>query len=341
MSILVTGGTGYIGSHTVVELLNSGEDVIIVDNLYNSKLSVLDKIETITGIRPKFYHEDAADRAAMDKIFAENSIEAVIHFAGLKAVGESVQKPLEYYRVNLDSAVVTMETMRKYGCKCFIFSSSATVYGEPETVPIREDFPVATPTSPYGKTKLMIEQIMQDVYAADDTMSMVILRYFNPIGAHESGLLGEEPNGIPNNLMPYITEVAAGRLPELHVYGDDYPTKDGTGVRDYIHVVDLATGHVAAIKYAAAHSGSIAINLGTGVGYSVLDMISAFSRAVGKEIPYTIDARRPGDIAECYADPKLAYDLLGWKAVHTLDDMCADSWRWQQQNPYGYSDKEA
>ena len=249
MSILVTGGTGYIGSHTVVELLNSGEDVIIVDNLYNSKLSVLDKIETITGIRPKFYHEDAADRAAMDKIFAENSIEAVIHFAGLKAVGESVQKPLEYYRVNLDSAVVTMETMRKYGCKCFIFSSSATVYGEPETVPIREDFPVATPTSPYGKTKLMIEQIMQDVYAADDTMSMVILRYFNPIGAHESGLLGEEPNGIPNNLMPYITEVAAGRLPELHVYGDDYPTKDGTGVRDYIHVVDLAVGHIKALRH--------------------------------------------------------------------------------------------
>ena len=329
MSILVTGGTGYIGSHTVVELLNSGEDVIIVDNLYNSKLSVLDKIETITGIRPKFYHEDAADRAAMDKIFAENSIEAVIHFAGLKAVGESVQKPLEYYRVNLDSAVVTMETMRKYGCKCFIFSSSATVYGEPETVPIREDFPVATPTSPYGKTKLMIEQIMQDVYAADDTMSMVILRYFNPIGAHESGLLGEEPNGIPNNLMPYITEVAAGRRPELHVYGDDYPTKDGTGVRDYIHVVDLAVGHIKALRH-RSDRGVFIYNLGTGVGYSVFDIIRTFERVNGITIPYTVTARRPGDIAEYYADPAKALRELGWKAERGLEDMCRSAWHFIQ-----------
>lgn len=336
MSILVTGGTGYIGSHTVVELLNSGEDVIIVDNLYNSKLSVLDKIETITGIRPKFYHEDAADRAAMDKIFAENSIEAVIHFAGLKAVGESVQKPLEYYRVNLDSAVVTMETMRKYGCKCFIFSSSATVYGEPETVPIREDFPVATPTSPYGKTKLMIEQIMQDVYAADDTMSMVILRYFNPIGAHESGLLGEEPNGIPNNLMPYITQVAIGRRERLTVFGDDYDTPDGTGVRDYIHVVDLAEGHLCAIRYAQAHTGCEVFNLGTGRGVSVLEMVHTFSEVNNVPVPYVIGPRRAGDLATVYADPTKAKQVLGWEAKKTLADMCRDSWRWQTRNPSGY-----
>lgn len=336
MSILVTGGTGYIGSHTVVELLNSGEDVIIVDNLYNSKLSVLDKIETITGIRPKFYHEDAADRAAMDKIFAENSIEAVIHFAGLKAVGESVQKPLEYYRVNLDSAVVTMETMRKYGCKCFIFSSSATVYGEPETVPIREDFPVATPTSPYGKTKLMIEQIMQDVYAADDTMSMVILRYFNPIGAHESGLLGEEPNGIPNNLMPYITQVAIGRRERLTVFGDDYDTPDGTGVRDYIHVVDLAEGHLCAIRYAQAHTGCEVFNLGTGRGVSVLEMVHTFSEVNNVPVPYVIGPRRAGDLATVYADPAKAKQILGWEAKKTLADMCRDSWRWQTRNPSGY-----
>ena len=338
MSILVTGGTGYIGSHTVVELLNSGEDVIIVDNLYNSKLTVLDKIEKITGKRPKFYHEDAADRAAMDKIFAENSIEAVIHFAGLKAVGESVRKPLDYYRVNLDTAVVTMETMRKYGCKCFIFSSSATVYGEPKTVPIREDFPVATPTSPYGKTKLMIEQIMQDVYTSDDTVSMVILRYFNPIGAHESGLLGEEPNGIPNNLMPYISQVAVGKLPKLGVFGDDYNTHDGTGVRDYIHVVDLAIGHVKAVDYIFTNPGLDVINLGTGTGYSVLDMVKAFSRACGKEIPYEIKPRRAGDIDMCYADPAKAERVLGWKAERGLDEMCEDAWRWQSQNPNGYEE---
>ena len=329
MSILVTGGTGYIGSHTVVEQLNSGEDVIIVDNLYNSKLTVLDKIEIITGKRPKFYHEDAADRAAMDKIFAENSIEAVIHFAGLKAVGESVRKPLDYYRVNLDTAVVTMETMRKYGCKCFIFSSSATVYGEPKTVPIREDFPVATPTSPYGKTKLMIEQIMQDVYTSDDTVSMVILRYFNPIGAHESGLLGEEPNGIPNNLMPYITEVAARRLPELHVYGDDYPTKDGTGIRDYIHVVDLAVGHIKALRH-RSDRGVFIYNLGTGIGYSVFDIIRTFEKVNGITIPYTVTGRRPGDIAEYYADPTKAYRELGWKAEHNLEDMCRSAWHFIQ-----------
>ena len=336
MSILVTGGTGYIGSHTVVELLNSGEDVIIVDNLYNSKLTVLDKIEKITGKRPKFYHEDAADRAAMDKIFAENSIEAVIHFAGLKAVGESVRKPLDYYRVNLDTAVVTMETMRKYGCKCFIFSSSATVYGEPKTVPIREDFPVATPTSPYGKTKLMIEQIMQDVYTSDDTVSMVILRYFNPIGAHESGLLGEEPNGIPNNLMPYIAKVAVGKLPMVHVFGNDYPTPDGTGVRDYIHVVDLARGHVCAIKKLETNCGLFICNLGTGKGYSVMDVLHAFEKACGKKLPYVIEPRRAGDIAECYADPSKAKRELGWEAQYGIEEMCADSWNWQKNNPDGY-----
>ena len=338
MSILVTGGTGYIGSHTVVELLNSGEDVIIVDNLYNSKLSVLDKIETITGIRPKFYHEDAADRAAMDKIFAENSIEAVIHFAGLKAVGESVQKPLEYYRVNLDSAVVTMETMRKYGCKCFIFSSSATVYGEPETVPIREDFPVATPTSPYGKTKLMIEQIMQDVYAADDTMSMVILRYFNPIGAHESGLLGEEPNGIPNNLMPYITEVAAGRLPELHVYGDDYPTKDGTCIRDYIHVTDLAQAHILAVDYLMKGNDSNIFNLGNGVGFTVNEVIETARKVTGHPIPAVMAERRAGDPAQLIASSEKAKTILGWKPEHAdLEEIIATAWKWHSTHPNGYA----
>ncbi|MFR2458553.1 MAG: UDP-glucose 4-epimerase GalE, partial [Christensenellales bacterium] len=277
---------------------------------------------------------------ALDEVFAKHDIDAIIHFAGYKAVGESTQKPLEYYDNNLNSTLVLCRLMKKHNVKRIIFSSSATVYGSPKTVPITEDFPRWC-TNPYGWTKFMNEQILRDVAAANPDWSVVLLRYFNPVGAHISGRIGEDPQGIPNNLTPYITQVAIGRRDKVHVFGNDYPTKDGTGVRDYIHVVDLATGHVAAIKYAAAHSGSIAINLGTGVGYSVLDMISAFSRAVGKEIPYTIDARRPGDIAECYADPKLAYDLLGWKAVHTLDDMCADSWRWQQQNPYGYSDKEA
>lgn len=327
MSILVTGGTGYIGSHTVVELIGSGEDVVIVDNLSNSSITVLDRIEKITSVRPAFYREDACDAAAMDRIFDAHEIDAVIHFASLKAVGESVIKPLEYYRTNIDSAVTTMECMRRHGCKCFIFSSSATVYGDPASVPIREDFPVATPTSPYGKTKMMIEQIMQDVYAADSSMSMVILRYFNPIGAHSSGLIGEEPNGIPNNLMPYITQVAAGKLPLLHVYGHDYPTRDGTGVRDYIHVVDLADGHIKALKH-KNESGVFIYNLGTGIGYSVLDIINSFEAVNGIKIPYEFAPRRPGDIAENYADPTKAEKLLGWKAKYGIDDMCASSWNY-------------
>lgn len=342
MAILVNGGAGYIGSHTCIELMKAGYDIIVADNLYNSCEEALHRVEQISGRKVPFVNVDLCDAAAVDQLFASHpEIEAVIHFAAYKAVGESVQKPLEYYTNNLGCTLTVLNAMRKYGVKNFVFSSSATVYGDPATVPITEDFPTGATTNPYGTTKVMMEQILKDVCKADPTMNVALLRYFNPIGAHESGLIGEDPNGIPNNLVPYIAKVAVGKLEKVHVFGNDYPTPDGTGVRDYIHVVDLATGHVAAIKYAAAHSGSIAINLGTGVGYSVLDMISAFSRAVGKEIPYTIDARRPGDIAECYADPKLAYDLLGWKAVHTLDDMCADSWRWQQQNPYGYSDKEA
>ena len=340
MSILVTGGAGYIGTHTCVELLNAGYEIVVVDNYYNSKPEALKRVREITGKDFPAYDVDCCDEKALDEVFAKHDSDAIIHFAGYKAVGESTQKPLEYYDNNLNSTLVLCRLMKKHNVKRIIFSSSATVYGSPKTVPITEDFPRWC-TNPYGWTKFMNEQILRDVAAANPDWSVVLLRYFNPVGAHISGRIGEDPQGIPNNLTPYITQVAIGRRDKVHVFGNDYPTKDGTGVRDYIHVVDLATGHVAAIKYAAAHSGSIAINLGTGVGYSVLDMISAFSRAVGKEIPYTIDARRPGDIAECYADPKLAYDLLGWKAVHTLDDMCADSWRWQQQNPYGYSDKEA
>lgn len=341
MTVLVTGGMGYIGSHTCVELLEQGMDVVVVDNLVNSSAEAGRRVEQITGRPLKFYQMDVRDRAGLDRIFTEQKIDCVIHFAGLKAVGESVQMPLEYYDNNLGSTITLCEAMRDHGVRQIIFSSSATVYSGDNEMPLYETSRTGNCTNPYGWTKYVCEQILRDYVVADPSWSVVLLRYFNPVGAHISGRIGEDPQGIPNNLTPYITQVAIGRRDKVHVFGNDYPTKDGTGVRDYIHVVDLATGHVAAIKYAAAHSGSIAINLGTGVGYSVLDMISAFSRAVGKEIPYTIDARRPGDIAECYADPKLAYDLLGWKAVHTLDDMCADSWRWQQQNPYGYSDKEA
>lgn len=339
MSILVTGGAGYIGSHTCVELLNAGYDIVVVDNYYNSKPESLKRVREITGKDFPNYEVDCCDEKGLDEVFAKHDIDSVIHFAGYKAVGESTQKPLEYYDNNLNSTLVLCRLMKKHGVKRIIFSSSATVYGSPETVPITESFPRWC-ACPYGWTKFMNEQILMDIAAANPDWSVILLRYFNPVGAHVSGKIGEDPQGIPNNLTPYITQVAIGRRDKVHVYGDDYPTKDGTGVRDYIHVVDLATGHVAAIKYAAEHTGSVAINLGTGIGYSVLDVIAAFSRAVGRDIPYVIDGRRPGDIAECYADPALAEKLLGWKAVHTLDDMCADSWRWQSQNPYGYSDKE-
>ena len=340
MSILVSGGAGYIGSHTCVELLNAGYDIVVADNYYNSCPEALKRVREITGKDFKFVEADMTDHAAVEKVFAENpGIDCVIQFAAYKAVGESVSKPIEYYSNTLSTTLNILDVMRHHNCHNIIFSSSATVYGSPETVPITEEFPRWC-ACPYGWTKFMNEQILMDVAAANPDWSVILLRYFNPVGAHKSGRIGEDPQGIPNNLTPYITQVAIGRRDKLHVYGNDYPTKDGTGVRDYIHVVDLATGHVAAIKYAASHTGSVAINLGTGIGYSVLDVVAAFSRAVGKDIPYVIDPRRPGDIAECYADPAKAKELLGWEAVHTLDDMCADSWRWQSQNPYGYSAKE-
>lgn len=329
-TVLLTGATGFIGSHTAVEMLTAGYDVIIADNLYNSEKSVIDRLETITGRRPKFYEADLTDAAATERIFAENAIDAVIHFAGYKAVGESVQKPLEYYRNNLDSTLTLLETMRAHGCKRIIFSSSATVYSLAEQVPFTEEEPKLGCTNPYGWTKYMIEQIMRDAAVADPELSVVLLRYFNPIGAHASGLIGEKPNGIPNNLMPYITQVAAGIRDHLSVFGNDYPTHDGTGVRDYIHVVDLAKGHMAAFDYSMQHTGCEVFNLGTGIGYSVLDLVHAFEEANGLKIPYEITPRRPGDIATCYAGTEKAARLLGWKAEKTLQDMCRDSWRWQQ-----------
>ena len=328
--ILLTGATGYIGSHTAVELLKAGEKVVIVDDLSNSDRSVVDRIEQITGVRPDFYEGDVKDAAVLSRVFSEHDFAAVIHFAGYKAVGESVEKPLAYYRNNLDTTLTLLETMQRFGCKRFIFSSSATVYGMSEDVPFRETAPAGGCTNPYGWTKLMIEQILTDTAKADPEMSVVLLRYFNPIGAHESGLIGEKPNGIPNNLMPYITQVAIGKLEKLRVFGNDYPTPDGTGVRDYIHVVDLAKGHLAALKYSEKHTGTEIVNLGTGTGYSVMDVIKAFESANGVKIPYVIAPRRSGDIATCYADPTKARELLGWTAEKTLEDMCRDSWRWER-----------
>lgn len=325
MSILVTGGAGYIGSHTAVELLEAGEEIIIVDNFINSKPEVLDKIKEITKKDFKFYEIDLLDKQKLEKVFQENNIEVVIHFAGLKAVGESVQKPIEYYHNNITGTLVLLELMKKYNCNKIVFSSSATVYGSPKTVPIKEDFPLST-TNPYGSTKLMIEQILRDVCVANKDFSAIILRYFNPIGAHKTGLLGEDPNGIPNNLMPYITQVAIGKLEHLNVFGDDYPTKDGTGVRDYIHVVDLSIGHVKALQKARVSTGAIEYNLGTGNGYSVLEIVDAFEKANNLKLKYKITDRRPGDIAECYADPTKAKEELNWVAEKTLEDMCKDSW---------------
>ena len=335
MSILLTGGAGFIGSHTAVSLLNAGQDIVIVDNLYNSSPKVIDRIERITGKRPVFVEADCCDRAAMDRLFSDYDITGVIHFAGLKAVGESVEKPLLYYRNNLDSTLTVLEVMREHNCHQFVFSSSATVYGD-QPAPLYETAQTGGCSNPYGWTKFMIEEILKSACAADPTLSVVLLRYFNPIGAHESGLIGENPNGIPNNLMPYITQVAIGRREKLTVFGNDYDTPDGTGVRDYIHVVDLARGHVCAIRKLETNCGLFICNLGTGKGYSVLDVIHAFSKACGKEIPYVIDPRRPGDIAECYADPTKAKNELGWVAEYGIEEMCADSWNWQKNNPDGY-----
>lgn len=338
MQILVTGGTGFIGSHTVVELLNAGYEVVIVDNLYNSKALVVDRIEQITGKRPKFYEADVLDYDAMNEIFDKEHIDAVIHFAGYKAVGESTRKPIEYYHNNLGTTLVLCDVMRKHNCKKFVFSSSATVYGDPAFVPITEECPMGETTNPYGATKSMQERILTDIWKADNEWQVMLLRYFNPIGAHESGLIGEDPKGIPNNLLPYVSQVALGKLEKVHVFGNDYDTPDGTGVRDYIHVVDLAKGHVAAIKAFDKLKDVNIINLGTGVGYSVLDIIHAFEKACGKKIPYVIDPRRPGDIATCYSDPSKAAKVLGWKAEKNLDDMCRDAWNWQTKNPNGYGD---
>jgi len=330
MSVLVTGGTGYIGSHTCVDFIEKGQEVIIMDNLCNSKIEVLDYIEKITSVRPKFYEVDLLDREGMKKIFDENDIDTVIHFAGLKAVGESVAKPIEYYKNNIGGTLNLIEEMRDHNCFKLVFSSSATVYGKPQSVPIKEDFPLST-TNPYGTTKLYIEQILKDLCVADNRFSVVLLRYFNPIGAHESGLIGEDPNGIPNNLMPYVTRVAKGVLPHLNVFGNDYDTPDGTGVRDYIHVLDLAAGHYAALK-ALANPGVSIYNLGTGNGISVLDIVNAFERVNNIKIPYQIAPRRPGDIAECYADASKAEFELGWKATRTLDDMCASAWNFESKH---------
>ena len=330
MNILVTGGAGYIGSHTCVELLNSGYDVTVIDNLCNANPKSMERVEAITGRKVKFYEGDVRDEALLRKIFAENEISAVIHFAGLKAVGESVAQPWRYYDNNLNTTLVLTKVMADVGCKKIIFSSSATVYSGDNEMPLRETSRTGNCTNPYGWTKYMIEQILRDTAKADDELSVVLLRYFNPIGAHESGLIGEAPNGIPNNLMPYIMQVAAGILPQLSVFGDDYPTPDGTGVRDYIHVVDLAKGHVAALHYALQHKGIEAVNLGTGRGCSVLDIVRAFERVNGVKVPYRIAPRRPGDLATCYAATEKAKELLGWQAEKNIDDMCRDAWRWQQ-----------
>ena len=337
MSILVSGGAGYIGSHTCIELMAAGHEILVADNFYNSCQEALNRVEQISGKKVPFVNIDLCDAAKVDELFdAHPEIDAVIHFAAYKAVGESVSKPLEYYTNNLVSCLNVLNSMRRHGVKNFVFSSSATVYGDPASVPIREDFPVGAATNPYGATKVMNEQILKDLCKTDPTMNVALLRYFNPIGAHESGLIGEDPNGIPNNLVPYIAKVAVGKLEKVHVFGNDYNTPDGTGVRDYIHVVDLARGHVAALKKLSTNCGLFICNLGTGHGYSVLDVIKAYSKACGKELPYVIDPRRPGDIAECYADPTKAREELGWEAQYGIEEMCASSYKWQSMNPNGY-----
>ena len=341
MAILVSGGAGYIGSHTCVELLAAGYDIVVADNYYNSCPEALARVKKIAGKDFRFVEADMTDKDAVEKIFAENEdIDCVIQFAAYKAVGESVSKPIEYYSNNLACTLNILDVMRRHNCHNIIFSSSATVYGDPASVPIREDFPVGGTTNPYGTTKVFTERILTDCCHADTELNVALLRYFNPIGAHPSGLIGEDPNGIPNNLVPYIAKVAVGKLEKVHVFGNDYPTPDGTGVRDYIHVVDLARGHVAAIKKLEQKPGLFICNLGTGHGYSVLDVINAFSKACGKEIPYVIDPRRPGDIAECWCDPSKAKRELGWEAQYGIEEMCAHSWNWQSHNPDGYKTAE-
>lgn len=335
MAILVTGGAGYIGTHTCVELLNSGYEIVVLDNLLNSKPEALKRVKELTGKDYKFYEVDLLDRVKVEEVFAENNIEAVIHFAGLKAVGESVSIPLHYYHNNITGTLILCEVMNKFGVKNIVFSSSATVYGMPERMPISEEDPLSA-TNPYGSTKLMIEQILRDLYVSDSSWSIALLRYFNPIGAHESGRIGEDPNGIPNNLMPFITQVAVGKLEKLRVFGNEYPTVDGTGVRDYIHVVDLAKGHLKALEKVTGATGVEAYNLGTGNGYSVLEMVKAFEKASGINIPYQIIENRPGDVAVCYADSSKAKTELGWTAEKGIEEMCRDSWRWQSENPNGY-----
>jgi len=335
MRVLVTGGAGYIGSHTCVELLEAGYEVVVLDNLVNSSAESVNRVQEITGQKMAFHKVDLLDRQAVNTVFEEEPIDAVIHFAGFKAVGESVEMPLNYYHNNITGALVLLEVVKEHGIRDFVFSSSACVYGDPATVPITEEFPLQ-PTNPYGRTKMMIEQILKDLHAADPSLNIALLRYFNPVGAHSSGRIGEDPRGIPNNLAPYIAQVASGKLAELSVYGNDYPTNDGTGVRDYIHVMDLAAGHVKALEKLAENPGVVIYNLGTGRGCSVLEMIKSFEKAAGRKAPYRVVGRRVGDIASCYADPAKAEKELFWKAVRDIDEMCADAWRWQSANPKGY-----
>ncbi len=336
MKVLVTGGAGYIGSHTVLQLLEAGHEVIVFDNLINSSKESLERVKKITGKSVTFYQGDLLDRRAITQVFKNHKIDSVIHFAGLKAVGESVEKPLLYYHNNITGTLILCEIMKEFGVKNIVFSSSATVYGDPEIIPITEESKLSA-TNPYGRTKLMLEEILQDLNVSDSSMNIAILRYFNPIGAHESGLIGENPNGIPNNLVPYISQVAVGKMKQLTVFGNDYDTHDGTGVRDYIHVVDLAAGHLKALQKLETKPGVVIYNLGTGIGYSVLDVVKAFEKASGQKVPYMIKDRRPGDIATCYAEPSFALNELGWKATKSIEQMCEDTWRWQKNNPNGYN----
>ena len=339
MKVLVTGGAGYIGSHTCVLLLEAGYDVVVFDNFSNASEESIKRVEALTGKQVTLIRGDIRDRKALESVFSQHTIDAVIHFAGLKAVGESVEQPLRYYENNVCGTVLLCEVMAVYGCKSIVFSSSATVYGDPHTTPIKEDFPLSA-TNPYGRSKLMIEEILRDLYVSDNSWKIVLLRYFNPVGAHVSGMIGEDPNGIPNNLMPFIAQTAVGKREKLSVFGNDYDTHDGTGVRDYIHVVDLAEGHLKALEKIADIDEVLAVNLGTGKGYSVLDMVKAFEKASGKDVPYEIAPRRSGDIAKCYADPSFAKEVLGWEAKRGIEEMCEDTWRWQHNNPDGYSDKK-